>query len=777
VGRTWLRIAALGEERGFACLHGGTYLYRLFSVVMRLLLLAVLALAAVALGAAQEPRGGCDYDFGAGNGTAYLVVNNPYNLNLSLSITYQSGELKYSKVRNFSNTRVIVFCGLGNGWLYIRQNASQLRSPLAFYPLAVPRYVVLRAGEAATMSVTTLFAPAVTIATAFLLLVAFTLRPKLKRSAVYALPDALRDEDIHIKYFSFIYMVLMAFIPLYLLFILLIGNLPISNDVGNDPLMEVIVLLIMYITSSLGGFYLSFHRGLFTYYYLVISFLVNLFLSIKYSGSVLSFSLFTLSIVILFISSITPSSITFSSITLLSFYNLSMTFFLSAYGIAALIYYDANFGHPITWNLPLQIPAVAAEIWLVIFPVIVTIMIFSFFGVIMLTYGIDIFRGRRAVATRTALWPPLWWWFGLGVFALDELEARSLLHRLSASSGVVVELARGRKAIVVSADLYGMYLNRLEEERNVSKGVKWVRYGEVQFRVLRIIKIIKRSYWHVALRFIRKVVLPIVIGALAYFLIKTSLLTIFIHLLFHIIFLFDYYKYVVLLSYFIKKINYAFLSFLILVIVSPIIYYKYNDFRELKEYIKSIKESIKKEPINLDIEVLGHLTVASIFFIIFAFLTSDFVVLGFVFLIAVTVSFFSRADPELSRYLFPWLELRLMRVDGSVIALARGGCLKWAKVGVAPEGRDIVIRDEDCEVVVSPYVEQKESRPQCDLCGPAYPPVRIIGGERVVVRVLDGQKGCCYYVLDSSTTLRKSVRLFKYLAQVWRHMLGMRRGR
>jgi hypothetical protein len=135
--------------------------------------------------------------------------------------------------------------------------------------------------------------------------------------------------------------------------------------------------------------------------------------------------------------------------------------------------------------------------------------------------------------------------------------------------------------------------------------------------------------------------------------------------------------------------------------------------------------------------------------ILFAFLTSDPVVLGLVILIAIVVSFLSRADSELSRYLFPWLELRLMRVDGSVIALARGGCLQWTKVGVAPEGRDIVIRDEDCEVVVSPYVEQKESRPQCVLCGPACPPLRIIGGEGVAVRVKDGQKEYCYYVADS----------------------------
>jgi hypothetical protein len=71
---------------------------------MRLLLLAALALAAVALGATYEPHGGCDYDFGAGNGTAHLVVNNPYNFALYLNITYQSDERKYSTDLKISNT-------------------------------------------------------------------------------------------------------------------------------------------------------------------------------------------------------------------------------------------------------------------------------------------------------------------------------------------------------------------------------------------------------------------------------------------------------------------------------------------------------------------------------------------------------------------------------------------------------------------------------------------------------------------------------------------------
>ncbi len=378
---------------------------------MRLLLLATLALAAVAVGAACKPHGGCDCDFGAGNGTAYLIVNNPYNLNLSLIITYQIGERKNSTDLNVSSTRVIAFCGLGHGWLYIQQNTSKLRSPLAWYPLAVPRYVVLRAGESATMSVTTLFAPAVTIAAAFLLLVAVVLRPRLGRLAVYALPDALRDEYIHIKYFSLFVIISIVFLPLSLLYILMIGKLPISNDTGSDPLKEVIVLLVMYITSSLGGFYLSFHRGLFTYYYLFNSILANLLLCINYSGSFLSFLLFTISVIILFTSSIVLYTL---SITLHSLFNLFMVSFLSAYGIAIFIYYDANFGRPITWSLPLQIPAIIPEIWPVILPVIVAIVIFLFFGVIMLTYGIDLIRDTRTVATRTAFWPPLWWWFGLG---------------------------------------------------------------------------------------------------------------------------------------------------------------------------------------------------------------------------------------------------------------------------------------------------------------------------------------------------------------------------
>jgi len=78
---------------------------------MRLLLLAVLALAAVAVGATYEPHGGCDYDFGAGNGTAYLVVNNPYNFALYLNIAYQSGERKNSTDLKISNTIVRLIPG------------------------------------------------------------------------------------------------------------------------------------------------------------------------------------------------------------------------------------------------------------------------------------------------------------------------------------------------------------------------------------------------------------------------------------------------------------------------------------------------------------------------------------------------------------------------------------------------------------------------------------------------------------------------------------------
>jgi hypothetical protein len=65
-----------------------------------------------------------------------------------------------------------------------------------WYPLAVPRYAVLRASESATMFVTTLLAPAVTISIAILLIVAITLRPRLRRSAIYAVPDELRGINI-----------------------------------------------------------------------------------------------------------------------------------------------------------------------------------------------------------------------------------------------------------------------------------------------------------------------------------------------------------------------------------------------------------------------------------------------------------------------------------------------------------------------------------------------------------------------------------------------------
>ena len=669
---------------------------------MQLLLLAALVLAAVALGATYEPHGGCDYDFGAGNGTAYLVVNNPYNFVLSLNITYQSGEHKYSEVRDISNTRVIVFCGLGHGWLYIRQNTSRLMEPLAGFPLAVPRYVVLRAGESATMFVTTLLAPAATIVVALFLLVVIKLKPKLKRSAIYALPDTLRGMNIGE----------LASMPFFALFIAILLAALLVYEPSQQPeltffsISNLSTILTMYISLSLGSFYLSFRRGLWTYYFLFISILINIYLIINISKSYL-FLLLLLYLIWFIIVMFT------SSVTLLSFYNLFMVFYLSTYGIAVLIYYDENFGHIIPWSLPLQIPGIllAPEILAVIFPAFVVFGIGFIVIVFWAVYSLTMHA--RAVMPHTVFWPPLWWWFGLGVFAWDELEARSLLHRLSAGGTVVIELAQGERAFVVSADLNGMYLCKFGRRSGVCNNVEWVRYDEVKFKVTTIKE---NREWLIG-RFVRKVVLPILIGLIAFFIT-------------------NYNVFFMINNNIITCI--AFIIFMLILLLYAI-YDKY-----LKEYIKDARQ---KKVFWKHFAL--HVTWASMFTLIFFLLISNWMIWLYVLPAGVVASFLSWGDPKLSRFLFPWLEIRLMSVGGLVIGLARGGCLQWTKVGVAPEGRDIVIRDGDCEVEVSPYVEQKESRPQCDLCGPACLPLRIIGGERVAVRVKDGQKEYCYYVADS----------------------------
>jgi hypothetical protein len=662
---------------------------------VRLLLLAVLALAAVALGATREPHGGCDYDFGAGNGTAYLVVNNPSNFVLYLSITYQRGGHKYSTVLNVSNTRVIAFCGLGHGWLYIQQHESPPGTPLVWYPLADPRYVVLRAGESATMSVTTLFELAVKISIVLFLTVVIKLKPRLRRSAVYALPDTLRGMDIG----ELTFVLLFSMFIFILLYVLLAYELPLLPE---SVFSVLISLLAMYTMLSLGGFYLSFRRGVWTYYFLLISFLINIFLAINVLKShLLFFLLFILYITMLLT----------SSVTLLSFYNMFMSFFLLTYGSAVLIHYDVNFERIIPWSLPLQIPGMLRVPDVLAISFLAIMGLGMIFLIVWLVYGLTMHA--RAVTPHTASWPPLWWWFGLGVFARDELEARSLLHRLSAGGIVVVELSKGERAIMVSADLDGMYLCRFGGRSGVCNNVEWVSYDEVKFKVT----IIKRSREQYAVgRFVRKVVLPILIGVLAFF----------------------------MTNYTSIPITLIFVSFLLMLLL---IYYKYNDLRELKEYIQAIKQDKRV----LIMHLISHVFFASIFVIIFTVLTSNLVALSHVFLIAVAVSLLSRADPELSRYLFPGLELRLIYIDGSVIGLAHGGCLQWAKGGGAPLGRAFVIRDGDCLVVVSPYVDNVRSRLRRYLCGPACPPVRVVGGEGVAVGVLDLQKRrYYYYVVDSS---------------------------
>ncbi len=488
----------------------------------------------------------------------------------------------------------------------------------------------------------------------------------------------------------------------------------------------------------MGSFYLSFPRGVWTYYFLLISFLINIYLIITLSKSHLLLLLY----IILFITEILTSSA-----TLLSFYNLFMAFFLFTYGIAVLIYYDENFGHIIPWSFPLQIPGIhlAPENLAVIFPAIVVFGIVFVIVVFLPVYSLTMHA--RAVTSPTVFLPPLWWWFGLGVFAWDELEARSLLHRLSADYTVVVELSKGERAFVVSADLDGMYLCRFGRRSGVCNNVEWVRYDEVKFKVTTINGSKERLDKG---RFVRKVVLPLSIGFIAFFITN-----------YNVIFMINYNN---------ISISNAFIIFMLIFLLC-IIYDKCNDIRELNEYI----EDTRRKKVFWKHLAL-HVTWAFMFTLMFFLLTSNWMIWIYVLPAGIVVSFLSWADPKLSRFLFPWLELRLMSVGGLVIALARGGCLRWAKVGVAPLGRDIVIQDGDCEVKVSPYVEQKESRPQSDLCGPACPPLRIIGGERVVVRVMDGQEEY-HYIVDSTTMSGKSVCIFEYLAQMWRRILGMRRGR
>jgi hypothetical protein len=668
---------------------------------MRLLLLAVLALAAVALGAACEWHGGCDCDFGAGNGTAYLVVNNPYNLNLSLIINYQSGKHNHSEGLNISNTRVIVFCGLGHGWLYMRQNASPLRSPLALYPLAVPRYLVLRAGESATITVGPLFAPATAIAVAVFLLVAIALRPKLGKWAVYATPEPLRS--IALWSFNRFTLVLSVIEILFLLSLFLhvkpqsdileiirvglsrfVGHI---SDVSDNLIFELIALVAVYVIWSLGGFYLTFHRRHWIYVYLSFSVIISILLFFI-SRSLLFFLVIIFSI----------TSVLSSSIILILLYGVFISFLLLVYGASIFIYYDMNFGLTASWNLPFQIPAIGAELWIITFPLLAVFIVYA----LLFTHTIfDVVAQLKSEDTATfypALLPPLWWWFGLGIFALSELTVRSFLHKLSTSRTITVDLSRGGRAVVVSADLYGMYLCKYRGA--TCDDVEWVRYGEVKFKVSSRIKEDARDRGFRD-RFNRKVVLPIFASILAFCVLEcTSIYTI--------------------------------LSFILFLGESLRIYYKYGYLREMKEYMQAITRD--KGKIHLRIYTflmfLALLTL-SLLWISGHVTVSALIVIGDVIFTAIIVLFLLRADPELSRYLFPWLELRLMSVGGLVIALARGGCLRWTKVGVAPLGSDIEIRDEYCVVVVSPYDKNVRSGQQRYLCGPACPPVRVVVDEEL----------------------------------------------
>ena len=462
---------------------------------------------------------------------------------------------------------------------------------------------------------------------------------------------------------------------------------------------------------------MSFRRGVWTHHFLLISFLINIYLITVSKSFLLLFIYLILFITVIFT----------SSVTLFSFYNLFMAFFLFTYGIAVLIYYNVNFGHIIPLSPPLPITGIllVPEVLAVIFPAIVVFGMGSLIAVFLLVYGLTMHA--RATTPHMASWPPLWWWFGLGLFAWDELEARRHLHRLSADYTVVVELSKGERAIVVSADLDGMYLCRLGKRSGVCNNVEWVPYNEVEIKAFKIINKETRNK-HVENKVALKIVPLILAYILTFFIIKyKGLPTMLIIPIYFAISVLPYvYNYLrEKIQKYVKQIINRYVELL---------------YKNLNKYIKKFK--------NLKMHIFYVSRALAVSFI-FGYLVSDFFVFVGVFIATITISFRLIIDPKLHSYLYPWLELRLMSVGGLVIGLARGGCFRWTKVGMAPKGRDIVIQDKDCLVVVSPYVEQKESRPQCDLCGPACPPLRIIGGERVAVRVKDGQKEYCYYVGDS----------------------------
>jgi hypothetical protein len=285
---------------------------------------------------------------------------------------------------------------------------------------------------------------------------------------------------------------------------------------------------------------------------------------------------------------------------------------------------------------------------------------------------------------------------------------------------------------VVSADLYGMYLCRFGRRGGVCKNVELVRYEELK---------VEDSWTNTrgidgdsVCRFLRKVVLPVFAGVSVFLTIQHGLI------------------------------------FAILIILSLVFYYiDYkkgyidNDSRELEKYIQAIKRDRELSRKMIMIHILWSLSISfSLPILIDLILIPNRVVswdvlalrlaiFVCVFFVALIMSVLLRADPKWSRYLFLWLELRLMTVGGLVIGLARGGCLQGTKVGVAPRGRAFVIRDGDCLVVVSPYVDNVRCRLQRYLCGPACPPVRVVGREGVAVGVLDLQKRRhYYYVMDSS---------------------------
>jgi len=422
----------------------------------------------------------CDVDYGLGNKTAYLKIDNPQNLNVTLKVTYYpyTDDMPVTAKWPHNTTtptitvgrpKVVTICGLNNGTVYVQQQLPQPSRTITLFslPIATPRNAVLQPGETTTITITPAMTPTLTIAIPLFLAFITTIRPKIKRAALYAIPALERILEKIIISDAYLFIYISTPIILFVLIVYLIFT-PGIIAIDRDPIVTFMGSLLTWILFALITYLFYFRRHAFIYIFSSIAIII--LIAIYYQFNLQNFIIYIFILVIILVLLSKSTSLESLLVTNIIIQSLILYFLLYTLiiGLFSLIYYNVNFGKYFPWTSPHQLIAELGPLPIMTF-IIGLVLVY-----LILFYLFPLW----------AIPPPAWWLIGTGLFYFDEIAARSYIRKLLTRGEVVFEVKESDRkylAVAITSDLNQLVLSTIEGNE-----IRRVDFNKAELRIVAI---------------------------------------------------------------------------------------------------------------------------------------------------------------------------------------------------------------------------------------------------------------------------------------------------